>query len=121
MLPLPPPVTDREATVEPSSNLVDEQIVTVSWRNFTFDNVFIVQCSQGGTGGNDICELSDNQLLFQPNPTGDGSVSMRIITGEVGNGRCDATTDDCVVVVNDGGVQSEGTTIRIPISFAPGQ
>jgi predicted dienelactone hydrolase len=118
-LPLPPPVTNRAATVEPSTNLVNDQVVTVSWRNFTGENVFIVQCSQGGDGGNDICELSDNQLLFQPNPTGDGSVSMRIITGDVGSGRCDATTDDCVVVLNDGGVQSEGATIRIPISFAP--
>lgn len=118
-LPLPPPVTNREATVEPNSNLVDDQMVTVRWSNFTQDVLYIVQCSQGGTGGNDICELVDNALLFQPNPNGDGFVSMRIITGDVGSGRCDATTDDCVVVVNDGGLTSEEAIIRIPLSFAP--
>jgi hypothetical protein len=119
-LPLPPPVTNRAASVEPSRNLVDGQEVTVNWRNFSQDLVYIVQCSQGGTGANEVCELLDNALLFQPNPTGDGSVSMRIITGDIGTGRCDATTDDCVIVVNDGGLSTEDAIIRVPISFAPG-
>ena len=118
-LPLPPPITGRFASVEPSSDLVDGQIVTVSWRNFIPGNaVNIVQCSQGATSGSEVCDFSNAKIL-QPNPTGDGSLSLSIITGKVGSGRCDASTDDCVVVVNDGGLQSEDAIIRIPISFAP--
>ena len=118
-LPLPPPITGRFASVEPNSNLVDGQMVTVSWRNFTPGNVVnIVQCSQGATSGSDVCEFSNAKIL-QPNPTGDGSLSMEIVVGDVGSGRCDASTDDCVVVVNDGGLLSEDAILRIPISFAP--
>lgn len=118
-LPLPPPITNRVASVDPDSNLVDGQVVTVSWRNYTPGNVVnIVQCSQGGTDA-EVCELIKNALILQPNPTGDGSLQMKIIAGDVGSGHCDATTDDCVVAVNDGGLQTEEATIRIPISFAP--
>jgi len=117
-LPLPPPITNRVASVDPDSNLVDGQVVTVSWRNYTPGNVVnIVQCSQGGTG-TEVCDFG-NALILQPNPTGDGSLPLEIIAGDVGSGRCDATTDDCVVVVNDGGLLSEDAIIRIPISFAP--
>ena len=118
-LPLPPPITNRAASVDPSMNLVAGQVVTVSWLNFTPDNVVnIVQCSEGGTGGNEVCAFS-NALILQPNPTGDGSLPMEIIVGDVGSGRCDATTDDCVIVVNDGGLLGEEAIIRLPISFSP--
>lgn len=118
-LPLPPPITNRVASVEPSTDLVDGQIVTVAWLNFTPENVVnIVQCSEGGTGGNEVCSF-DNALILQPNPTGDGSLQMEIIVGDVGSGRCDATTDDCVIVVNDGGLLGEDAILRIPISFRP--
>tara|TARA_R110000823_G_scaffold295738_3_gene415576 strand:- start:26185 stop:27489 length:1305 start_codon:yes stop_codon:yes gene_type:complete len=118
-LPLPPPITNRFAAVEPATSLVDGQVVTVSWRNFTPGNVInIVQCSEGGTGGNEVCDFN-NALILQPNPTGDGSLPLRIITGAVGSGRCGASSNDCVVVVNDGGLLGEEATLRIPISFAP--
>lgn len=118
-LPLPPPITNRVASVEPSTNLVDGQVVTVSWSNYTPGNTInIVQCSEGGTGGNEVCTF-DNALILEPNPTGDGSLPLEIIAGKIGSGRCDATTDDCVVVVNDGGLLSEDAIIRIPISFEP--
>jgi hypothetical protein len=117
-LPLPPPITNRVAAVAPDSNLVNGQIVTVSWRNFTPGNVVnILQCSEGGTGGNEVCDFG-NALILRPNPTGDGSLPLTIITGDVGSGRCDADSSDCVVVVNDGGLQSDEAIIRIPISFA---
>ena len=116
--PLPPPNTSRVASVEPGSNLADGQVVLVSWRNFTPGNVVnILQCSEGGTGGNEVCDF-DNALILQPNPTGEGSLPLQVITGEVGSGRCDAVNNDCVVVVNDGGLQSDEAIIRIPISFA---
>jgi dienelactone hydrolase len=118
-LPLPPPITDRFASVEPSSDLVDGQVVTVAWRNFTPGGVVnIVECSGGATSGSDVCAFSNAHIL-QPNPTGDGSLTMEIIAGDVGSGRCDASTDDCVVVVNDSGLVSEDAIIRIPIGFAP--
>jgi dienelactone hydrolase len=118
-LPLPPPITNRIASIEPNINLVDGQVVTVAWRNFIPGNTInIVQCSEGGTGGNEVCSF-DNALILQPNPTGDGSLPLEIVTGDVGSGRCDATTNDCVVVVNDGGLLGEEATIRIPISFEP--
>lgn len=118
-LPLPPPITNRIAGVEPNTNLVDGQIVTVSWRNFMPGNVInVLQCSSGGMGGNDVCDFGNAHILA-PNPTGEGSLQLEIIVGDVGSGRCDATTDDCVVVVNDGGLQTDEATLRIPIHFAP--
>jgi hypothetical protein len=117
-LPLPPPITNRVASVEPANNLVDGKVVTVSWRNYIPGNdVYIVQCSQGGTSGPEVCVFGDT--FIQQNPTGDGSLLLEIVAGDVGSGRCDATTDDCVVVVNDGGRLNEEAIIRIPISFAP--
>lgn len=118
-LPLPPPITNRLAAVEPNSNLVHGQVVTVSWRNFIAGNTInILQCSSGGTGGNDVCDFGNAHILA-PNPDGEGTLLLEIIVGAVGSGRCDATTDDCVVVVNDGGLQAEEAILRIPISFAP--
>ncbi len=117
-LPLPPPVTDRVAAVEPNSDLEGGQFVTVSWRNFIAGNTInILQCSQGGLGGNDVCDFG-NGFILRPNPTGEGSVQLEIIEGDVGSGRCDAVDNDCVVVVNDGGSQAPEATLRVPISFA---
>ncbi len=91
----------------------------MSWRNYIPDSVVnIVQCSQGGAGANEVCDFR-NAFILHPNPTGDGSVQMAVIAGDVGSGRCDATTDDCVIVVNDGGRVTEDAIIRVPISFAP--
>lgn len=118
-LPLPPPITNRVAAVEPNTDLVDGQVVTVSWRNFIPGGVVnILQCSSGGMGGNDVCDFTKAYIL-EDNPTGEGSLPLEIIVGDVGSGRCDATTDDCVVVFNDGGLQTEEAILRIPISFAP--
>lgn len=119
-LPLPPPITDRVATVEPASDLVDGQVVTVAWRNFEAGNVInILQCSQGGLGGSEVCDFANARIL-QPNPTGEGSLTLEIIIGQVGSGRCEVDSQDCVVVVNDGGSTSEEATLRIPISFSSG-
>ena len=64
------------------------------------------------------CDFSNAKILY-PNPTGSGSVELVIIAGPVGTGVCDATVDDCVIAVNDSGLQDPEATIRIPISFAP--
>lgn len=112
------PEPDRQASADPTEDLTGGQLVTVSWESFTAGQVVnVVQCSQGGRGGNDVCDLTNGQIL-QPNPTGSGSLQLEIIVGPVGSGRCDASTDDCVIVVNDAGLPDEDATIRIPISFA---
>ena len=117
-LPLPPPITNRVAGVDPNTNLEGGQFVTVTWRNFIAGNTInILQCSQGGLGGNDVCDFSKGFIL-RPNPNGEGSLQLEIIEGDVGSGRCDATDNDCVIVVNDGGSLAEEATLRIPISFA---
>lgn len=118
-VPTAPPVTGRKASAEPTTNLTDGQMVTVSWSGFTPGKVVnIVQCAEGARGGNDICDLTKGKIL-QPNPTGEGSLQLEIIVGPVGTGTCDATKDDCVIVVNDAGLQDPEATVRIPISFAP--
>jgi len=117
-LPLPPPVTDRLASVDPNTALTHGQVVTVTWRNFIAGNsINILQCSEGGLGGSEVCDFSNGRIL-QPNPTGAGELSLEIIVGQVGSGRCDTDTLDCVIVVNDGGLTSEEATLRLPINFA---
>ena len=62
--------------------------------------------------------ISSTGLILRPNPTGEGSLTLEIVIGTVGSGRCDPDTVDCVIVFNDGGLLTEEATLRIPISFA---
>ncbi len=113
-----PPLTGRTASADPTTGLTNGQTVTVTWSGFSPGKVVnVVQCSNGGSGGSDICDLTNGKIL-QPDPTGEGSLQLEIIVGAVGVGTCDATTDDCVIVVNDGGLQEPDATIRIPLTFA---
>ncbi|MYH96334.1 MAG: hypothetical protein F4129_07480, partial [Acidimicrobiia bacterium] len=98
--------------------LVDGQTVVVTWSGFLPEQtVNILQCSQGGIEGSGVCDFSNAKILH-PNPTGEGSVELTIIVGAVGSGICDANVDDCVIAVNDSGLQDPEATIRIPLSFA---
>lgn len=118
-LPVPPPITNREATATPTTGLTDGQVVTVTWKNFSDLKINVLQCANGGTEGQSFCDFSNGAILLD-DPTGEGTLDLEIIVGDVGAGRCDASTDDCVIVVNDGGLQDDpSATIRIPISFAP--
>ena len=111
--------TNRMASAEPSTGLVDGQTVTVSWSGYLpGQTVNVLQCSQGGLEGSEVCDFTHAKILH-PNPTGEGSVEMVIIAGPVGTGVCDATVDDCVIAVNDSGILEPGATIRVPLSFAP--
>ena len=111
--------TNRMASAEPSSGLVDGQKVVVSWSGYLAgQTVNVLQCSQGGLEGSEVCDFTHAKILH-PNPTGEGSVEMVIIAGAVGTGICDASVDDCVIAVNDSGILELEATIRIPISFAP--
>ena len=111
--------TNRQASADPPTDLVDGQTVVVTWSGFLPEqSVNILQCSQGGTEGSGVCDFTNARILH-PNPTGEGSVELAIIAGAVGTGICDASVDDCVVAVNDSGLQDPEATIRIPLSFAP--
>jgi alpha-beta hydrolase superfamily lysophospholipase len=113
-----PVATDRQASVSDDTDLVDGQVVTVSWSGYTPGQVVnIVQCAHGGEGSADACELTTGRIL-EPNPTGSGSVELEIVVGPVGDGACGVGEPPCVIVVNDGGLQDPDATIRIPISFA---
>ena len=113
------PELSRQASAEPTTGLVNGQTVVVTWSGYLPEqSVNILQCSQGGTEGSGACDFTNARILH-PNPTGEGSVELTIIVGAVGSGICDATVDDCVIAVNDSGLQDPEATIRIPLSFAP--
>lgn len=113
------PELSRQASAEPTTGLVDGQTVVVTWSGYLPEQtVNVLQCSQGGTEGSGVCDFT-NAWILHGNPTGEGSVELTIIAGAVGTGICDATVDDCVIAVNDSGLQEPEATIRIPISFAP--
>ena len=109
---------NRMASAEPATGLVHGQKVLVTWSGYLpGQTVNIIQCSQGAMRDPSACDFSNAKILH-PNPTGSGSVELVIIVGSVGNGVCDATVDDCVIAVNDSGLQVPEATIRIPLSFA---
>jgi hypothetical protein len=109
----------RSVSVEPSTNLRNGQLVRVTWSGFIPGRVVnVVQCSDGGRGSSASCNLVTGKIL-QPNPTGSGSLDLEIVVGRVGDGRCDATAANCVIVVNDASLQDDDANIRIPLTFAP--
>jgi hypothetical protein len=113
-----PKMPSRSASAEPLTNLRDGQKVRVTWSGFIPGRVVsVVQCSGDGRAGPSSCNLVTGKIL-QPNPTGSGSLELEIVVGQVGNGRCDSTTPDCVILVNDASLQDEDATIRLPMTFA---
>ena len=117
--PSQPRMSSRAAAVTPTTELRNGQRVRVTWSGFIPGRVVnIVQCSGEGRDSSASCNLVTGKIL-QPNPTGSGSLDLEIVIGQVGNGRCDVSTTDCVIVVNDASLQDEDANIRIPLSFAP--
>lgn len=114
--PLPEPETNRQASLSASDNLVDGQVITVSWSGFLpGKTVNIMQCTGDVTGGSAACNISGG-TLFYPNPTGAGSHEQLIRTGPIGNGVCDSA-NPCTVIVNDSGLTEEDAIVRIPITL----
>ena len=113
---VPQPTTHLKATVSPTANLTDGETVTVHWSGFQPGKVVnILECSSANATG---CSISSGRILT-PDPSGMGSVPLRIIEGQVGNGVCDAAHPGCQVLINDAGLESPTATVRIPITFAP--
>jgi hypothetical protein len=101
-----------------SAGLTAGESVTVHWSDFTpGKTVNIVECSKRMSTDASACDLKHGALL-QPDPTGTGSATIKIVAGAVGTGVCDSTHPNCVVVVNDGGSLDPGASVRIPITFA---
>lgn len=114
---LPPPETDRMATATPTTGLTQGQLVTVTWEGFIpGGTINIVQCSGDGSGGSAACDLND-AFILQPNPTGEGSTTIDMVVGPVGDGVCDAA-NPCNIVVNDSALQDEDALIYLPVTFA---
>ncbi len=113
---IPPPETDRQVTIEPTTGLTDGQPIMVSWTGFLPDGTInVVQCAGDGTDSAS-CQLND-AFILQPNPTGEGSTTIEAVIGAVGDGVCDRS-NPCSIVVNDSALEGDDATIRIPIAFA---
>ena len=113
---VPQPKTDLHATVTPSTNLTNGQTVTIHWSGYLPGKVVnIVECSSDSQAG---CDIADGRILT-PDPSGTGTISLRIVEGQIGTGVCDAAQTGCQVAVNDAGLETPSATIRIPITFAP--
>jgi fermentation-respiration switch protein FrsA (DUF1100 family) len=109
------PKTNRQATVTPSSKLSDGQTVTVRWSGYLPGKVVnVLQCSSDSQTG---CDIAAGRILT-PDPTGAGSVTLKVKTGKVGTGVCDVAHPSCQVVINDAGLEDPSASIRIPITFA---
>lgn len=113
---LPEPETNRQAFLSADTDLVDGQVITVTWSGFLPDTVVnVTQCAGEGRGAA-TCNLSGGRILY-PDPLGMGSLELVIRTGPIGNGVCDSA-NPCTVAVNDASLTEEEATIRIPITFA---
>jgi dienelactone hydrolase len=113
----PEPETNRQAFLSADSGLVDGQVITVTWSGYLPGRtVNVIQCTDDPDASSAACNISGGKVLY-PNPLGSGSLELVVRTGPVGNGVCDSA-NSCVIVVNDSGLTAEGSSVRIPITFA---
>ena len=117
---MPPPVKLHHATATPVTGLTNGETVAIQWSDYTpKKTVNIVECASKTTLDASLCDLKHGALL-QPDPTGTGSGSIKVVEGAVGTGVCDATHPDSAIIVNDGGSLDADESVRIPITFAGG-
>jgi hypothetical protein len=109
--------TDRHVVVTPSTGLTGGQQVVVTWSGFTpGQTVNIIQCVNSPNSTAASCEISAGKVLT-PDPAGSGSATLKVISGNVGNGKCGPGLPACNITVNDSGSPDPAATIRVPISF----
>jgi len=112
----PEPETNRQAFVSAATNLINEQVITVSWSGFLPDEtVNVLQCTGDVASAAAGCDIG-RAKLFQPSPGGMGSVELTVYTGLIGDGMCDSA-NPCLITVNDAGLTEEEAILRIPITF----
>ncbi len=119
-LPVPKLAVGRlHATVTPDTGLHDGQAVTVRWSGYASGKVVnILECSHVdiATASSAGCSFAHAAILH-PDPNGSGSVILRVGTGTVGNGVCDAA-HSCYVIVNNASSTDPADTKELPIRFA---
>ena len=114
------PVVHLRASVMPDTDLANGQTVTVRWSGYTPGKVVnVLECSHVdlATADSSGCDFSNAEILH-PDPTGAGSLTMRVVTGPIGTGVCDAQ-HSCVVVVNDDSSTAPSFSRELPVTFAP--
>ncbi len=107
------------ASVMPDTGLHDGQAVTVRWSGYTAGKVVnILECSHVdiATASSAGCSFAHAAILH-PDATGSGSAILRVGTGTIGNGVCDAA-HSCYVIVNNASSTDPADTKTLPISFA---
>jgi hypothetical protein len=121
VLPVPKiTIGNLHATVAPSQGLTNGQAVTVSWNGYAAGvSINILECSTSPPTEATECDLAAGSAdILVKDPTGTGTLSFTVTTGEVGSKVCDATHPGCVIVVNQGGSLVPAATVDVPISFA---
>jgi fermentation-respiration switch protein FrsA (DUF1100 family) len=117
---VPKPKRDLKARVTPRKNLNGGQMVTVDWSGYTPGKaISILQCNPGNrdlTNGAG-CDYTHGALLHE-NPTGEGSVQIEIVEGQVGDGVCDATHKGCFILVNNESSSDPANSVFVDITFA---
>jgi hypothetical protein len=109
-----------EASVSPHTNLTGGQMVDVTWSGYTPGKaISILECNPSDrnltNGGG--CDYSKAALLH-PNPTGEGSLQLEIVEGQVGDGVCDATHPGCFILINNESSTDPKNSVFVDITFA---
>ena len=114
-----PSAPDRRVSASPTNDLRDGDSVTIRWSGFAPGRVVnVMQCSPGGRGGVSSCSVVTGRILVG-DPSGSGSLTLEVITGPVGDGRCDRGSSTCYLAINDASSLESDANFRIPLSFAP--
>jgi predicted dienelactone hydrolase len=116
---VPPPKLELRATVTPQHSLHSGQTVTATWSGYQAGKtVNVLECAHSPTSplSESSCGFTNGALLHA-DPTGSGTVTVKIVTGKVGDGTCDAT-NPCQIVVNNAGSVDPKSSVRLPITFA---
>jgi phosphate transport system substrate-binding protein len=105
------------ATVNPSSGLVDSQIVDVAWSGFTANAPVYVRLCKTGASSDAQCTVPAGDLdHFTATSTGDGIVRYIVAEKSFGAFQCD-DTHTCAIAVLESPTDITGGTI-VPIAFA---
>jgi ABC-type phosphate transport system substrate-binding protein len=104
-------------TVNPSSGLVDGQVVDVAWSGFSPSNPVYIRVCKRGTTSSDECALpGSNNDLVQSSDQGGGVARYQLVAGSLGSFQC-GDTRACDVVVMQNPDDLSGA-VRVPFSFA---
>jgi hypothetical protein len=116
---VPQPKLNLHATVTPHSALTNGETVTVQWSGYEAGKtVNVLECAHAPTAAqNEAACGFTNAVLLHADPAGAGSITLKIVTGKVGDGTCDAS-NECTIVVNNAGSEDPTKSLRLGITFA---